>query len=179
MTIIIWIISVIAIIIGLFLLIALFIRKEYAIEKDIIISRPLSDVFAYVRLIKNQDQYNKWWQLDMNSKREYTGTDGQVGFIAAWNSTNNQAGEGAQEITSIKEGESIDCEIRFVRPFAGVSQTTMTTTPLDAQHTKVKWTFNGSSKYPMNAMFAMLKLDQVLGKDLALSLENLKKKLEN
>ena len=50
-------------------------------------------------------------------KIETHGTDGTPGFVSAWNSTSNEVGEGEQEIKKITEGERVDTELRFKRPF--------------------------------------------------------------
>jgi len=34
----------------------------------------------------------------------YTGNDGTVGFVLAWDSTNKSVGKGEQEITNVEEG---------------------------------------------------------------------------
>lgn len=169
------ILIIIAIIIILPLVIALFVEKDYAIERSIIINRPKQEVYDYIKHLKNQDLYSVWNMKDPGMKREFRGVDGTPGFVYAWNG-NKQAGEGEQEITSMAEGEQVNCEIRFVRPFKNTGHIYMRT-QADSEHsTKVTWGFTGRSNYPMNLMTAMLK--GVLGKDLEMSLANLKKILE-
>jgi hypothetical protein len=113
--------------------------------------------------------------MDPNMKKEYRGTDGTVGFVYGWNG-NKQAGEGEQEIKSIQEGERLDLEIRFKRPFEGVAKTPFITESISDNQTKVTWGMSGRSKYPMN--FTNLFIDKMLGKDLDISLRNLKAILE-
>lgn len=167
---------IIAAIIVLPLIIALFIPKEYQIERSIIIDRPKHEVFDYVKYIKNQDAYSKWNMMDPNMKKEFRGTDGTVGFVYGWNG-NKQAGEGEQEITAITDGERITTEIRFKRPMQNVGHIYMTTEAHSDNSTKLTWGMMGKSPYPMNLMTAMLK--GVLGKDIAISLNNLRQLLEN
>jgi hypothetical protein len=162
-------------IIALLLIIALFIQKEYLIEREIMISKPRQTVFDYIKFIKNQEYYSKWVMADPDMKKDFKGTDGSVGFIYGWNG-NNQAGEGEQELKKIKDGESIEMEIRFVRPFAGIATTYMTTETVSGDQTKVKWGMKGRSNYPMNLM--NLLTNKMLGKDLAISLNSLKDILE-
>src|SRR6187402_2244860 len=113
MNIVLIILGVIVGIIVLVLIVALFSPKKYTIERQIVINKPRQQVFDFIKFLKNQDHYNKWWTMDPNAKRDYKGTDGTVGFIAAWDSQNKQAGAGEQEITKITEGERLDTEIRF------------------------------------------------------------------
>jgi len=167
--------AIVAIIV-LVLLIALFVKKEYTVQRDIVINRPVAEVFEYIRFSKNQENYNKWWKADPNSKREYRGTDGTKGFVVAWDSKDNSVGAGAQEIKNIEPGNRIDFEIRFKRPFEGISQVYMATEPVNDKQTKLTWVFSGKSKYPMNLM--NLFIDNMLGKDMQTSLNDLKSILE-
>jgi len=162
----------------LLLIMGLFLKKEYSLQREIIIHKPKEDVFNYVRFLKNQDYYNKWWMLDPDAKKEYLGIDGTVGFIARWDSNNKQAGKGEQEIKSIREAERLEYEIRFIKPFEGVSHTFIHVETTGDHQTKVIWGFNGKNKYPMNVIFALFKLENTLGNDLQESLKRLKKVLE-
>lgn len=172
------ILGVIVVVIVLILVVALFTKKEYTVQREITINKPRQQVFDYVKLVRNQLNYNKWWQMDPNVKTDFRGTDGTVGFVAAWDSDKKEAGKGEQEIKHISEGESIDWELRFIRPFEGIADTRMTTTSLGENQTKVTWTFNGKMKYPMNAMLLFMNMDKMLGKDLEASLTSLKTILE-
>lgn len=169
------ILIVIAVIIAIPLVAALFMDKGYAIEREITITRPEAVVFDYVKHIRNQDKYSVWNMKDPNMKQEAKGTDGTVGFVNYWNG-NDDVGEGEQEITAIKEGERIDMELRFKRPWESTGKAYMTTEPVNGNNTKVKWGMYGESSYPMNFMNFML--DDMLGKDLEAGLQNMKKNLE-
>lgn len=160
----------------LLLIIALFVKNESVIEREIIINKPNAEVFDYVKYIKEQDKYNKWVMTDPGMKKTFTGIDGTIGFIYAWDSQNKGAGKGEQEIKNIIDGEKVDLEIRFERPFKGVSNSTIQTQTVSEKQTKVKWTFRSNSKYPINLMSALL--EGALGKDLEKSLNNLKNILE-
>jgi hypothetical protein len=172
MNIIITIIVIIVAIIGLILLVALFVSKEYKIERGVLINKPKSEIFNYVKLQKNQDNYSKWVMADPNAKKEYKGTDGTVGFAYAWDSENKNVGKGEQQIKKIIDGEKIELEIHFIRPFEGVAHTHMTTQTQTGNQTLVTWGMQGKSKYPLNIM--NLFIPGVLEKDLDISLNNLK-----
>lgn len=162
--------------IALLLIIALFVKKDYAITKEIVINKPVAEVFNYVKYLKNQDNYSIWNQIDPGMKKVYTGTDGTIGFIYAWDSENKNAGKGAQEIKAIDENKRVDVEIRFEKPMEGTNQASVITTPIDSNKTKVEWGFYGKSPYPFNLM--NLCMDALVGGDLQKNLENLKKVLE-
>ena len=170
------ILIVVIIIIAIPLIIALFVKKEYSIQREITINKPQQEVFNYVKYLKNQDNYSKWVMTDPAMKKDFRGTDGTEGFVYAWDSKNKNAGKGEQEITKIMEGKRLDIEVRFEKPFEGIATTPIETEEISENETKVKWRMNGKNKYPMN--FMNLFMDKMLGSDLETSLTNLKGILE-
>jgi len=175
MNILIIIILVIAGIIALLLIIALLMKREHYVKREIIINAPRQNVFDYLKLLKNQEKFNKYAMTDPDRNGEFKGTDGTVGFIYAW-SGNKDAGEGEKEIMNIVEGESIEMEIRFVKPMITSAQIIMETESLPDDQTKVIWSNAGTLKYPVNIMIPMMEKHVV--KDMDRSLSNLKSILE-
>lgn len=155
-------------------MVALFVEKNYAVEEEIVINKPKSEVFEYIKHLKNQDNFSKWSSMDPNMKKSYTGTDGTVGFVSAWESNNENVGAGEQEILKITEGERIDFELRFIKPFESTQAAYMTTEAVSENQTKVKWGFSGKMSYPMNLMLLFMDFEEMIGKDFQEGLRNLK-----
>jgi hypothetical protein len=176
MTILITVLGIIAGIVILVLLAALFVKKEYAVQSQITIDKNSRIVFDYIKYLKNQAYYSKWVMMDPNAKMDYSGTDGTVGFTSSWDSENKNVGAGVQEIKKIVDGERIDCEIRFERPFKNVAQTYMEVTPISETNTTIEWGMLGKNPYPFNLM--NLFIPGMLAKDLDTSLSTLKNNLE-
>ena len=172
------ILIIILVIIAIPLVIALFVKKDYAVEREIIINRPASEVFDYVKYLKNQNNFSKWATMDPNMKKSYHGTDGEVGFVSAWESEDKEVGTGEQEIMKITDGERIDYQLRFIKPFESTESAYMTVENLDGNQTLVRWGFNGHMSYPMNLMLLFMDFDKMIGGDLSTGLANLKKILE-
>jgi uncharacterized protein YndB with AHSA1/START domain len=171
------ILLVIVALIAIVLIAALFVSKEYHVEREITIARPRQQVFDYIRFLKNQSNYSKWVMMDPNAKMTYTGTDGAVGFTSAWDSDNKNVGKGQQTIAKITEGERLDLDLHFIKPFDGYATAYLATAD-DGPNTRVKWGFNGKMKYPMNIMLVFMNMDKMLGGDIAEGLGNLKKVME-
>ncbi|GAB3658478.1 hypothetical protein GCM10028791_31450 [Echinicola sediminis] len=165
--------------IAIALVAALFIDKEYSTEKEVVINKPVDEVFDFVKLLKNQNKFSVWMQMDPNTKKTYSGTDGQVGAIATWNSTHSDVGRGEQEIIAVEENQRIDYELRFYEPFEATDQAYMTTEALSANQTKVVWGFKGKSDYPMNLVLELMGMEEMLGEQLQVGLDNLKSLMEN
>lgn len=176
MNILIIILSIIAALVAIPLIIALFVKKEYTVDREIIVNKPKQEVFDYIKYIRNQDYYSKWVMMDPSRKKIFIGTDGTEGFIYGWDSNNKNAGKGEQEIKLIVEGVKIETEIRFVKPFEGIGHSEMITEGLSSDQTKVEWKMVGKNKYPMN--FLNLFIGNLLSKDMDTSLNMLKQILE-
>jgi uncharacterized protein YndB with AHSA1/START domain len=170
------ILYVLLFLIAVLLLVACFIKAEYKIEKIIIIDQPVGRVFDYIRYLKHQHRYNKWWMVDPHVKEEMKGQDGNTGCIIYWDSSNKQLGKGEQEIKKIETNHRIDFEIRFIKPFANTAQVYMITEPITDDITRFKWGFVGKNKFPFTLMNPFM--DKLLGKDLETSSANLKEILE-
>lgn len=159
------------------LITALFVEKDYSVEREIVINKPTPEVFAYVKQIKNQDHFSKWNMADPSMKKTYKGTDAAVGFIYAWEG-NDEVGKGEQEIRKIDDGKRIDMELRFLEPMEATANAYISTDAINATQTKVKWGMNSSMPYPFNIMRLFISIEDMLGKDLDTGLGNLKANLE-
>lgn len=159
----------------LLLIVALFLKKGYEINRSIIIDIPQSEVFKFIKLLKEQKRYNVWVMKDPNVKMDYVGTDGTVGAINTWEG-NKDAGKGEQEIIALTEN-SVTIELRFEKPLKNVGLTIMSAIAVDTNQTHVTWIMSGKVPYPMNLMTAVMS--NMLGSDMSRSLMNLKSSLEN
>lgn len=176
MGILITILLVLAGLIVLFLLVALMTPRSFTLRKEILINKPKQAVFSYLKLIRNQEKYSVWVMKDPNIKLVYTGIDGTVGFSSAWESKDKNVGIGEQEIKKLVEGESIEVEIRFKKPFEGTNHACTAVMAINDTQAKVTQEFYGKSKFPMNIM--NLFMNKLVGKDMQKNLENLKANLE-
>lgn len=169
-----WLVIIVVIIIAVPLIAALFIKKDYEVGREVVINKPKQEVFEYTKYLKNQNDFSKWAGMDPHMKKTFTGTDGTPGFISAWESDSSNVGAGEQEIKAIKDGERIDYEIRFKKPFESTGSAYMTFEPSGSDKTKVKWVFYGTMPYPMNLMTVLMNMDESIGNDLDVGLKNLK-----
>ena len=165
-------------IIAILLIVALFIKKEYTIEKSVLINKPKQDVFNYILFLKNQNNFSKWATLDSNTKYTYSGIDGTVGFINRWESDKKNVGVGEQEIKGITPNSRVDYEIRFIKPFEGKALAFISLDSVNENQTLVKWNLSSSMKYPMNLMLLFMNIEKAIGDDLSFGLNKLKNLLE-
>lgn len=165
--------------VALVLIAALFIDGNYSVKREVSIDRNSEEVFDYLRYLKNQEEYSVWAMRDPDMNRTYTGEDGQVGFISAWDSKDEELGTGEQEIVKIEDGNRIDFELRFKKPFEATHNVYLLTETTNEKITKVTWGFEGKMSYPWNFTILFMNFDDMLGPDLEEGLANLKELLEN
>ncbi len=162
--------------IGSILLLGVIVPKKFTIETQVTINKPRQDIFEYVKLIKNQEYYSVRVMRDPNVQMTYSWVDGTVGFVSAWVSNDKNVGVGEQEIKSMTEGEKIDVEIRFKKPFASVASASMVLTSISDTETLVTDTYYGDAAFPMNLITFLFVWG--VKKDMQKNLDNLKIILE-
>jgi uncharacterized protein YndB with AHSA1/START domain len=148
--------------------------SEYAVERHVVIQKSRNEVFAFARMLGNQDKYSVWEGRDPNIKKSYRGTDGQVGAVYRWESQNEEVGVGEQEITRIEENKRIESALRFEAPFESNDQAYMAFEDAPNGATKVVWGFNGKMPYPFNLMLPFMGMEEMLGKDFQDGLDKMK-----
>ena len=158
------------------LIAGLFVRTDLAVEREVIINKPRSEVFNYIRYLKNHANFSRWELMDPKMKKDYRGTDGAVGFVSAWESDDQDVGKGEQEIKKVIEGERIDVEIRMRAPFQSTDPAYMTTESVADNQTKVRSGYLGKMNYPTN-LLCLFVADKI-GKDMETGLKTLKTVLE-
>jgi len=170
--------ALIAILVSVTLVAAAILPSNYALKREVVISKNKTEVFNYLKHIKNMDNFSIWAKIDPNMKKSYQGTDGQIGFIAAWESNHEKVGKGEQEILKITQDERIDTELRFFEPFQATDKAYFITESISQNKTKVTWGFNGNIPYPWNLMLLTMDMEKELGIPLSDGLSNLKSLLE-
>jgi RimJ/RimL family protein N-acetyltransferase len=162
---------------AIFIIAAIIMPKDYAVEREIIVNKPKSEVFEYLKSLKNQDNWSVWMAKDPQVKKTFKGTDGTVGYTARWEG-NEEVGTGEQEIKEIIEGQRINTELRFIKPFESNNDAYMITEVVGPEQTRVKWGFSGKMPVPMNVFLPFMGMENSVGKDFSDGLINLKKILE-
>jgi hypothetical protein len=173
------IIVVLVAIVAVLMVVAMFSKNKYTLQREIVINKPKADVFTFVRYNKNQPLFSKWLQLDPNTKINYTGAaDGTPGAVLHFASNSNKTGTGEWEIKKVAEGERLDFQLRFLKPFAFVADGQFATDAVAANQTKLTWTYHSGMNWPMNVMLLFMNMEKVVGPDIEESMRNIKKQVE-
>ena len=161
----------------LILFLAIIAPKSFSVSRTIEIAKPKTEVFENLKFLKNHDAWSPWNKRDPNMEKKFTGTDGEVGATSYWNG-NKDVGEGEQEITKIVDGERIESELRFLKPWKSTSDAYLTTESIGADTTKVTWGFSGKNTFPNSIFMLFMNMDKAVGGDFEEGLASLKSILE-
>lgn len=151
---------------------------EYKVEREITINKPKADVYNYTKMLKNQDVWGPWQKKDPGMKKEYKGTDGTVGFVSGWDSQNADVGAGEQEIKKLVDGERMETELRFKKPFEGTASSWMTFESAGENQTKVKWGVQGGMPFPGNIFGYLMNMNKMMQDEFDNGLKGLKTEVE-
>lgn len=157
---------------ALWMLLALFAKKEYHIERSLEVDAPKALIHEYARYFKNFNTWSPWAHLDPKMKTSITGTDGEVGAVHKWVG-NDDVGEGQQTITALTS-DRIDMEVKFLRPFESVAPSYMAFKE-NGKKTLVTWAFDMHVAFPWNGLAMFTDMDAGVGADYEKGLKNLQK----
>ena len=139
----------VAILIALPFVLAIFIPRQYTVSVSETINKPANEVYDYMRILNNQQQWSEWVKADLNLKPDIIGNDGTIGAIQHWNSKNDNVGEGEQEIMALSP-DRMDIDLRFKRPFEGHSKAANIFKASSPTETMLTMEFYANESYPMN-----------------------------
>lgn len=149
----------------------LFFGNQYHFEKSIVINAPKEKVWHHVNSSKAFNQWNPWMKLDKTMKIEYSGIPGEVGDKYCWDSKNDDAGAGCQEIKELVVNEKQKTEMIFKKPFEGQAFSDIILSS-EGNGTKVTWSMDTEQDAMMKIIRPMM--DYQMGKSYGEGLDALK-----
>lgn len=149
--------------------------NNYHYEKSVVMNASKEKVWQQISTMKAFNEWNPWMKLDENMKITYAGNPGEVGDQYCWDSKNDDAGAGCQEIKEIIPGERQKTEMIFKRPFEGQAISEIILTP-EENRTKVTWSMDTEQESWMKIMRPIM--DYQMGKSYEEGLNHLKTLVE-
>lgn len=169
-----WIIIVLASILIIWLVAAALVSGEFKYEKSISINAPAEKVWQNTNTLKAMDQWSPWNDIDLKMQKDWSGTTGQPGEKMCWESKNDNAGKGCQEVKEVDTaGKRIDTSIQFLAPYQSSADAYVTVIP-EAGGSKATWGFVSQIPYPFTLMKLFMNMDGAIGKDYQKGLSRLK-----
>lgn len=172
--------NIVFILIGLiavFLVVALFMPKEYNLDREIVIAKSADIVYSQVVDHQVRIKWSPWAAMDPNAKNTYEGTAGEVGSKWSWDGDPAKVGSGSAEIVNLVPGKLIEQKLVFLTPRAGVANESVSFEEVEGG-TKTVWHFEKKLTYPVKRYVGAFLLDGMLGPVFEKGLESLKAQCE-
>lgn len=155
--------------------IAIFTKKKYNIKREVVVNAPQAKVYDYVRLHKNQKDFNHWLSFDPDTKINITGsTDGTPGSILHFESNHKKVGTGEWENVNMVPNERIDLELRFLKPYVFTASGNIQFQAQSDNKTNIVWNYYSGMNWPKNFMLLLMDMDKIIGKDIEATLNKIK-----
>lgn len=157
---------------ALLIVLGLFAKKDYHIERSVEINAPREVVFEQVHLFKNFPKWSPWQHLDPKMTTSIQGTDGEAGAVYTWKG-NDDVGAGSQVLKTVSP-DKVELEVRFTEPWEAISPSFIKMEE-KGEKTRVSWGFDMHIGFPWNGMAMFTDVDAGVGKDYERGLANLKR----
>ena len=110
-------------------------------------------------------------------QRTFSGAASGKGAVYAWNGNKN-VGSGRMEILDAPPPRKVVIKLDFFTPFEGHNTAEFTMQPV-GDSTNVTWLMYGPAPFMAKVMHVFINMDNMVGKDFAIGLANLKRITEN
>jgi hypothetical protein len=165
---------VIARLIGLILVIALFLPSQVHVERSTQINAPDSLVYAYLIDFNHRTSWDPWFEMEPSAEVTITGSEKGVGAGYSWKG--EEIGSGKMTIVEVQENKSIKSRLVFIEPQSSESDVLWTLKGI-GNSTKITWAFDAEVGYPIERYFGLF-MDSMLGPSFEKGLSNLKNAIE-
>ena len=135
-----------AVFVATLLVAALFLPSKYHIEKKIVISKPLPEVYERIADLNHYAKWNPWQSADPTAKGTITGEPKTPGHRYAWEGKKTGIGHLTLRDLDMKH---IHFDLEFITPFQSKAGDDWMFEEWGNGECKVTWSNNGSLSYPV------------------------------
>lgn len=147
----------------------------FHVERSIRIAAAPDAIFPLINDLHHWDAWTPY-NKDPAMKKTYSGSAAGVGAHYAWEG-NKQVGQGEISIRETRPPHLLVFDLHMIKPFEGRNVATFSLDP-DGDGTRVTWSLDDKHRLVHKVMSLFLNLDQMIGKDFAVGLAQLKTVIE-
>jgi hypothetical protein len=129
-------------------------------------------IFPLINDFHGWTSWSPWENIDPAMKRTYGGAEKGKGAVYEWEG-NNKVGKGRMEITEAIPPGKVTIKLDFIKPFEGHNIAEFTIEP-KGNATDVTWAMYGPNQYLSKLFQVFMNMDNMIGKQFAQGLANLK-----
>jgi hypothetical protein len=172
-----WLILLVAVLFGLFVLITFFLPTEYEIERTVQINAPEALVFSQVADLVVWQEWNPWNEMDPDMVIVYGEIATGPGASYTW--TSDVAGDGAMKIVEVDGMDHVRYELLFEGYEDNPAFSSIYITEgLEAGTSSVRWTFEGDVGDSFFGRWMTVMVDKFVGPSYEKGLQSLKERCE-
>ena len=151
---------------------------DFHYERSGVINAAPEKIYPYLSHFKLGSAWSPYEKMDPNMKREFTGTEGEVGSTMAFDG-NREVGAGKLEILSLVPNQAVDIRLTMIKPFAGENLIQYRLTPEAAGGTRFTWTMSGDGGFVGKLMTVLIDCEKMMGDQFEKGIANLKAVVES
>ena len=144
----------------------------FQVQRSTVIKAPPDKIFALIQDFHHWGAWSPYEKRDPDMKRTYGGPESGKGSMYAWEG-NSKVGAGRIEILDATAPSKVTIKLDFIKPFEGHNTAEFTMLP-QGDSTNVTWAMYGPNPYIAKVMQSVFNMDEMIGKDFADGLANLK-----
>jgi uncharacterized protein YndB with AHSA1/START domain len=171
------IIAVIAVILALaiaaVLILALRKPDTFSVQRSVSIHAPPQKIFPLINDFHQWRAWSPYEDRDPNLQRAYSGAASGKGAVYEWRGNRN-VGSGRMEILDAPAPDKVVIKLDFISPFEGHNTAEFTFVP-QGDTTNVTWRMHGPAPMMSKVMQVFMNMDNMIGKDFATGLANIKR----
>jgi len=164
------ILIIVVVLAAIFFIGGMFLPKTYSVSRSIVVNAPDSMIYKNIADFNNFLKWNPWYKMEPTATVDISGVPLQPGHLYKWKG--DKSGEGQMLITKIEKDKHVDIELKFLKPFESIAQTTF---ELDTAKngTYVTWTMKGANNSTMEKWMGLC-FNGMIGGDFEDGLKGLK-----
>jgi uncharacterized protein YndB with AHSA1/START domain len=174
------IIAVIAVIVALAIAAVLILASRkpdtFRVERTALIKAAPEKIFPLIEDFHRWQSWSPYEDRDPAMQRSFSGAGRGKGAVYAW-SGNRNVGSGRMEILDAPAPNKVVIKLDFIKPFEGHNTAEFTLLPR-GDATTVTWLMHGPAPLMSKLMQVFMNMDNMIGKDFAAGLANLKRVTE-
>src|SRR6266853_5639042 len=167
---------VLAIAIAIILIVAATRPNTFSVQRATVVKAPPERIFPLINDFHQWGTWSPYENKDPAMKRSYSGVASGKGAVYTWEGNKN-VGSGRMEILDASAPSKIALKLDFFSPFEGHNTAEFTMLP-QGDATNVTWLMHGPAPFMSKVMQVFMNMDNMIGKDFATGLANLKRVTE-
>jgi uncharacterized protein YndB with AHSA1/START domain len=150
--------------------------NTFSVQRSAAIHAPPEKIFPLINDFHQWRAWSPYEDRDPNLQRTYSGAISGKGAVYEW-AGNRNVGSGRMEILDAPAPDQVVIKLDFISPFEGHNTAEFTCVP-QGDTTNVTWRMHGPAPFMMKVMHVFINMDNMIGKDFAVGLDNLKRVAE-